>query len=357
MNIVEQWANIGAEYVGAQVLIRVGDLEPTTLGEVRNCLLSHPNVPDEWAPEQESDLSLYLNTINSLGRTRSFKKFKGNLGIPAKEHGGYEVIRLFKASHDDVPTSHKVVHVRKTVVDITDEYGNVVAKRTKNVKFDDGIRIDLKRTSGTHETDSTGGSDWKLRIVYNDQLCDIQNIPQVYLPFIHTLSDNFHEKRNKIYASKEVRDIVNDIVLSPDKLGAENLANLRGVYFIPPSKLQTAQAVNEALQGLDGEVTIHLQDVVNLSPLGMESNTYTMVSDALGETILNELESFVFELQELAQSEAETRPSTWVKRMDHLRNVKERVEEYHDLKLVNQNLMKELYEKSLKFIQKQMMEA
>lgn len=328
-NVLQQinkdFKQAGAEYVGSMVWFRCS-VEDVEVKALRNMIKSDPRLDDDWSPGTLNNLTLYLQTVSELGRS-SLRKFvtefdedndygiaDGQLPFVADEHAGYSVHRLKLVKDAPNPTSHKVFRMEKTVSPIYDDEGNVIDKKIEDVEVDEGMRIICKRKEGyTREDDKSGESEFEF---------DIDNFSAQYAPFIETLQRDFQEKLNERYDTRQIRDLViNDILL--DKMEALNVT--RGVYFIEGKDVEALEALKDGLASVDPGMQLAVHHVGKYPDGSMLNRTYESVSGGVTESLLDDAQGILDELTGHFKSDKDTRPSTWIKREQDLKDVKKRV--------------------------------
>lgn len=304
----------GGEYVGSMLWLRVS-AKAVEAREIRNMILNDPRLDNSWAPDTLNNLTLYLQTMSELNRA-SLGKFEfdeSKVPFTKDSHAGYSVHRLFLRKDSAIPTAHKILHLEKTLTEIKDATGTVVERRVEDVEADSGIRVECNRLSGGVEEDSAGTSEFQLKI---------DGVSDRYLPFIETLSKNFEAKRNEFYDSQQVRNlIVDDIIM--DKMQA--LSVTRGVYFIEGSNAEAVEALREGLLKIHPGIRLSVHHVGKFAEGSMLNRTFEEVSVSVTDTLMNELEMLQDEMQGFIDSETKTRPSTWTKREQALREYRKRV--------------------------------
>lgn len=354
-DIVEKHRNRGAEFVGATLHLRVAQVASAQSSLIRDAILDDPIVPNDWAPEMLSDLTVYLQTMVELNLGASLeKKFlpdaNGGYEIDPETHSGYFVKRLFLRRNDRVPTAHKILHLEKRIVENADG-----SQTVEDIEADTGITISLIRSAGSAATDDTGGSSWKFRVHRTNPDTGIDErishcIPERYHPFIRTLTTKFGERRAQTYCSQQIRDLVTKIILND--IRAESLPRPSGVYFVPPHMIEKVNALSRLLEGVDPGIVMFVMEIPLVDDEYEDTNSlYGLVSNGLETTMQNELAAFIEDLEKLDTATG-TRDNTWKTRTEQALDFKARLKRYHDLRLLDENQIKAQYMKAVSIIKR-----
>lgn len=351
---VAKWAGRGAEYVGGNVILRTSVSRPITLADIRRIFLNNPILPDSWAPEAESDLKLYCSTMVELNGVKSLRHFlpnhDGEYEFDEDRHQRYLVHKFPQNSNaplGEPVTRHKIIHIEQVMEQVYDDNGNVVDTKFVDVEVDDGIIIQLKRVAGEKATDTTGDTKWGLDYFVGGQQVSGKDIPPRYLPFKRTLVHRFTEKCRRNYGTKEVRDIIMNLIRDHKLLGLQPIG-VRGMYFCRPDQHDRLKAVAEGFRALDEGINIYSNELYLFADES-ENDSVRMTKDGVAEQLEAELAEFNRQLEELAQSDG-TRPSTWQTRFEELNDLKKRIAKLQELRLISEKVLEKQIEKSLDLI-------
>lgn len=362
-----------AEFLGATMLLRTEVRTPVTLSQIRDVFLNSPDIPDEWAPEAESDIKLYLSTMVELNRVAGIEHFdpipgtKDAYEFDTATHHRYIVKKIpgistvTPSKHPqtgvDMPVmvaSHLVRHDAKVLEDVLDETGKKVGETVVSYDADPGIWVDLVRIQGDPETDRTGQSDWSINFAVPDENGERRyvrrhELPAQYQPFIRTLLNRFTEKINRQYGTKEVRDILLDLARDYRKLGLMSVAR-GGFYYVRPDQFNALYALKQGFSDLDPGIVLYTTEVYRWDGDTAETNqTLAFVQDGIKETIQDEMAEFLQKLQSHMESDS-TRLSTWAARQQELLEFRERIEKLHSLRIFEENVVIAQYESALAMI-------
>ena len=173
--------------------VRLGN-QKVPLNDLRQVMIKHDDVPNDWAPERINDVTAFLDCVQTLKySTQLEEKFEYDpetIPFTEDEHEEYSAKRLKLSKHDEIPVKFHVSHVVKQVEEVTNDEGEVVDREVKTVEYDDGMQIWLRRTDGTPETDDDGGSEWSIMTRFNIAIrANFNQLPD----FIATLCDLYDQ--------------------------------------------------------------------------------------------------------------------------------------------------------------------
>jgi len=350
---VEEFKRQDADFAGSLMKLSVQGVSSAgiTLHDLRRVILDNPILPNDWAPEPQSDLTMYLSTMSELGRSTNLEgKFlpddSGEYEFSPSRHHQYIVKRMFLSSAERNPTAHKVIHMEKEEIPKTDKNGNIIGKQIKNVEADDGIQIFLWRKDGDISTDTTGGTVWTSSVYNNDGTkvnwgCDIR-----YWPFLRTLKANFKKKCRAEYDNKEIRDTIQDILWKG--LGVQPVAR-GGLYYTDPENYAKLSVLSDELRDLNGGIALYHWGVPVYADGSRRNGLQEMVSDGLMSHLNQEMADLIGNLEEMGAADG-TRHSTWRRRKDELKEMRTKIQKLAKVKLLNEENLKKQFEKAVDLI-------
>lgn len=361
--IQQGWKEKGAEFVGSKVWLSVRLQNKVRLKDIRNAIINNPVVPNEWAPEMVNERSIYNNVVTSLERDGldKFKKYADEIPFDEDSHSGYMSHRMRLEKDNPVPRIDKVFRAINDVREVIDEKtGEVADTKIDDVKVDEGIRVWIERTNHAEvgpEGDETGDSEWDINVLTEQGSNDI---PDDYMPFIQTLRRMFEEKRAQMYDSSQVRDLIlNNMLLDEERLDAVNVAQGRGLYFVPDTDVEKLEALRDLFQNLDPGIELNLTHIPFFPDADTPeeealNNNFEVVKDGVLKSLQKEVNELKEEIAEFHNSDKDTRDSTFVKREKRLYELKKRLKDYENkqmfkLEIVEDDLrdMEDMIEENL----------
>jgi hypothetical protein len=348
------YRNKGAEFLGAVVRLNVSVQTPLTLNQIRDVFLNSNLLPDEWAPERRSDLKLWLDTMTEAGRTTRVNKLVPNLDggfeFDVETHAGHFVKRLELESASDKPVAHTVIKMDKKLVPVFDDRGQLVrdkdgkpVMKQSSVEADDGIRVLLVRAKGSYEDDVLGTNTWELVVERPDgtEYTNDSDIPVEYYPFLRTVWTRWSDKRRGNYQTKEVRDIVNDIINRFLHLDTFDTAT----HFAPKDKLNQLRELSDRLRDLHPGIRLHLWELVRWDGDDQRNDMVDAVSHGLIDTLQLELKRLIEEMKK-RDGDDSTRESTWNTRREKLLEIRNKCRDYNRIKLMNEQTFQDMFEEA-----------
>lgn len=347
-NQIEFYKSKGAEFVGAVARLNCSVTQPITLQQIRQVFFDSPILPDEWAPEAECDFRLYLRTMTETGRSTRTDKLQrdhaGALEFDEVRHAGYIVRRVHKAKNDEYPTSHSIIHLERNLTPKTDADGNIIFDRLGNpvmqeiaVEADDGIRMVLHRKEGTPEQDSHGTNTWGYVFTKpnGDQFVSMDAVPPQYYPFLRTVARDWKAKRERVYKTAEIREMLLDVIINKMKFDSVDTA----MYFCSKYRLAQARELRDRIKELDPGLRLWLFELP-VWPEGTAGNDMVeMVSTGLLDTLTKDLKKLLDDLKN-RDGDTDTRQSTWNRRREELLELRRRIREYSRIKLMSEDTLK-----------------
>lgn len=337
--VKESWKDLGADFVGSEVWLSVRLNRKVDLKDIRNAIINDPVVPDEWAPEMMNELSAYNQIVTSLERKglKEFEKYSGDIPFNKEDHAGYHIERLDLTKDNKIPRKDKVFRIVKDVTPVRDEKGEIVDKKIKDVKVDEGVRVWIVRSNHEDvgpEGDETGESQWKVRIITEEG----DEIPDDYWPYYATLCKKFEEKKNQIYDSTQVRDLIlNNMLLDEDRLDAVSIN--RGIYFVPESDIEKLEALRDLFYNIDPGILLHITHIPYFEDNEALNRNFRNVQHGVFESLQEEVEDLKEELKHHHESDKNTRKSTFIKRQQDLFDLKTKLQEFKNKKLFELELV------------------
>lgn len=324
----EEAAQSGVEFVGSVVSLSVQlmEHESLTLNQVRQVILDHPNIPDEWAPEALNKLTMYLKLASELNKTSS-RSFDIPPDSPFYDNedrfGGYIVQRLSKRQDDRIPTSHRVFYKEPKV-------GSVEGKVLKDISIDTSIVVSLKRIYGTSATDDT---DSEFEIMVDSTECPDEDFHN-YIPFLATLDRVFRERCVGRYSSTHIRELFIDVITKKVKAISVNPSQ----YFVDKENIDPVANLAESLNRIDAGIRV-LDFVINKGVQGSIANrSFEAVSFGLSKTILKDINLLKAELAEMGERD-NVRSKTWTKKSEELQALAKRLKAYKNKELITGDII------------------
>ena len=327
-----------AEYVGTMCTLSVqtGEIR-IKHSDIERMILSNPAIPDDWAPENRNKLTMYLDCVNKLKNTQSLTKFRPYQEHfpfnPDEEHAAYMGMRVYYSRDSNFPVAHNILHVRQS--EDVDEFNQ------RRLETDEAITIQLERTEGNSETDHTTS---QFAINFPD------DTPQEYFPFLLALQDMFKERINRVYDSGAIRSLINDIL--KEKMGAESVRS--SLYFIHDENIAALDALRDGFRQLNSGIDLLLFHVHNHTDVSADhpiNATFSSVSRGVTRSIVEEVKELNQEIKErLEDTETDTRPSTWRKRADELKELQGRVQKFKNKRMLVEDVADSLIEETRNMI-------
>jgi len=304
--------------------------------DIRNAIQSCKSIPESWLPDVHNNLTLYLQTITEMNKA-GLKNFilPNDLSFNVEEHAGYSSDRVYKKAHDKYPTAHKIFRKIKFSGEIEDSK-NSETRAVTDVAHSPGIKIMLERTVGTHADDATGKSEFDLII---DPEYPEQDISE-YQPYILTLKQRFNDKINGVYESRQIRDIVLDIIK-----GQVNAISIQtGLYFVKASSIDPVYELAEAMQKVCDGIRIQTIPVIEFKDAPILNKHVEEVRVSLSESILSEVKKFCSDIDVMEDEDSGTRDSTWLKKLGEVKKYKSLLEELENDNMLVLDVIREMLE-------------
>lgn len=337
----ESWEQKGAEFLGSQLWLSVSLRNKVSLTEIRNAIINDPVVPNEWAPEKVNELSVYNNIVTSLKRKgmKEFEQYASSIPFDKSDHAGYMSERIHLTGEKKTPRRDKVFRLERSTKEIFED-GEVVDKQVEDVKVDQGVHVWVTRENHEEvgpEGDETGETEWSV-----DFEGEAGAVPDDYLPYVETLAAKFEEKQNELYDSTQVRELIlNNMILDDEAIDAINMAQSRGLYFVPDQDIEKLEALADLFENIDSGIQLHLMHVPYFEDAEELNQNFENVRQGVMGALQEEVQELKEELERHHNSDKNTRPSTYIKREKRLYELKQKLSKFQNQQMFELELVKD----------------
>lgn len=335
-----------AEFLGTTVSLSVTMGQDTVpLSTIQSMVRNTPEIPDKWMPDPRNKLTLYLETINQLKNSASFERFRKHedeFPFDPAEHFGYLGKRTRYKRDEEIPVAHKIVHLRRS--DAVAEGFEDMDIDMIDYDVDDGIVVMLRRTEGTEDTDD---STSRFAIEFPG------NLPDEYMPFILTLNETFAERLAQNYDSTAIREVILDMVKG--KMNAQPINT--GLYLVEGEQAHQLDALRHEFRKIHPSIDLFTQHVVRHNEVPEEhpaNQNFQNVKRRLTSSVVEDMKSFVQELEQFEESDTDTKRSTWTRRANALREMKKRVRKFKNKAMLETAAVEKLLGKATETITEQL---
>lgn len=348
-NIIQQWQQVGAEFLGCTVQYSVST-SGIKINRLRQAILDNPVIPDDWAPETQAPISLYLETVREVASKAARKLIvPPGCNFDMETHKSYTCDKIHQQHMDQQMVSHRVFRKTKTTTNIVDAKVNL--QNTNDVELEESCVLTLLREQGTFLDDAKGTSKFDI-VITIDNNSDYDS----FLPFHNTVFQIFQDKIDGTYTSDQIRTFLDDIIVK--RLKCDNIH--RGTYFSPVENVEALYELQRVLRDLDKNISLFLLPLPKFKNAPPEVNqSLNTVSQMLGDSIMKDCQSFIDEIESMLAKKddgTKVRDSTWMKRESDLVDLEKKIKTYRQRSLLETEIIDEMIDEAKQLFKKREME-